>query len=101
MKIIRYVDGNQNIKYAALQADEKALEISGDIFGKYSVTDKVAQVVKLLAPVVPSSLLCIGLNYRRHAEECKSPYPKYPVLFMKSPSNLQNPGDPIELPRHL
>jgi 2-keto-4-pentenoate hydratase/2-oxohepta-3-ene-1,7-dioic acid hydratase in catechol pathway len=101
MRIIRYLDQIQNIKYAALQADEKSFEISGDIFGKYSVTDKIAQVTKLLAPVVPSCLLCIGLNYRRHAEECGSPFPKYPVLFMKSPTNLQNPGDPIELPRHL
>jgi 2-keto-4-pentenoate hydratase/2-oxohepta-3-ene-1,7-dioic acid hydratase in catechol pathway len=101
MRIIRYRDPSQNVKYAALQADETALEISGDIYGKYSVTNKTAQVSKLLAPVVPVSILCIGLNYRRHAEECGAPYPKYPILFLKAPATLQNPGDPIVLPRHL
>jgi 2-keto-4-pentenoate hydratase/2-oxohepta-3-ene-1,7-dioic acid hydratase in catechol pathway len=54
-----------------------------------------------LAPVAPSSLLCIGLNYRHHAQESKAPIPEYPVLFMKIPSVVQNPGDPIILPRHL
>lgn len=101
MKIIRYLDPAQNVKYAALQADGSSLEISGDIFGSYSVTNTKAQVAKLLAPVAPSVVLCIGLNYRRHAEECKAEMPKYPVLFMKSPANVQNPGDPIELPRRL
>ena len=56
---------------------------------------------KLLAPVVPTAILCIGLNYRRHAAEGNAPIPKWPVLFMKSPGAVQNPGDPIVLPRHL
>ena len=42
MKIIRYLDSNQQVKYASLQADDTALEISGDIFGKFAVTDKPA-----------------------------------------------------------
>jgi len=58
-------------------------------------------VQKLLAPVAPVALFCIGLNYRRHAEEGKAPIPAYPVLFMKNPAAVQNPGDPIVLPRHL
>ena len=101
MRIIRYLDSSHNVKYASLQADEKALEISGDIFGKFSVTGKPAEVAKLLAPVAPSSLLCIGLNYRHHAQECKATIPEFPVLFMKATTALQNPGDPILLPRHL
>ena len=70
MKIIRYLDSRHNIKYASLQSDQKALEISGDIFGKFSATNKPADVAKLLAPVAPSNLLCIGMNYRHHAQEC-------------------------------
>ena len=46
-------------------------------------------------------ILCIGLNYRRHAEETNAPIPEFPVLFMKGPNTLQNPGDPILLPTHL
>jgi 2-keto-4-pentenoate hydratase/2-oxohepta-3-ene-1,7-dioic acid hydratase in catechol pathway len=102
MKIIRYLDSSDHqVKYAALQADSAALEISGEIFGDFSVGRTPAAVGKLLAPVAPPIFLCIGLNYRHHAEESKLPIPEFPVLFMKSPAAVQNPGDPIVLPRHL
>jgi 2-keto-4-pentenoate hydratase/2-oxohepta-3-ene-1,7-dioic acid hydratase in catechol pathway len=101
MKIVRFLDSNQQVKYGSLQADGTALEIVGDIFGKFSVGDKSTKVGKLLAPVEPAVFLCIGLNYRRHAEECKATLPQFPVLFMKTAAAVQNPGDPIVLPRHL
>ena len=101
MKIIRCLDVNKNLKYAALQPDGSALEIAGDIYGEYSVTNKATKVAKLLAPVVPACFLCIGLNYRRHAIECNLPLPEYPVLFIKTAAAVQNPGDPIILPRKL
>jgi 2-keto-4-pentenoate hydratase/2-oxohepta-3-ene-1,7-dioic acid hydratase in catechol pathway len=101
MKILRYLDPNQQVKYAAEQADGTRREITGDLFGKVQVTNRPADVRKLLAPVVPTNILCIGLNYRRHAEEGKAAIPEFPVLFFKSTSALQHPGDPIQIPRHL
>lgn len=101
MRIIRYLDATNTIRYASQQPDGSAKLIAGDIFGNYSVTEQQADVSKLLAPVAPISFLCIGLNYRHHAEESKAPIPEFPVLFMKSPGAVQNPGDPILLPRHL
>jgi 2-keto-4-pentenoate hydratase/2-oxohepta-3-ene-1,7-dioic acid hydratase in catechol pathway len=101
MQIIRYLDPNGQEKYASLQVDGTAREISGDIFGDFSVTGEVAAVTKRLAPIVPTNLLCIGLNYRHHAEESKAKIPEFPVVFMKATSASQNPGDPILLPRHL
>jgi 2-keto-4-pentenoate hydratase/2-oxohepta-3-ene-1,7-dioic acid hydratase in catechol pathway len=101
MKIIRYQDSDHRVGYAALQEDGSALQISGDIFGEHSVTQKPAAVAKLLAPVQPSNILCVGLNYRQHAVESKAPIPEFPVLFMKLASAVQNPGDPIVLPRQL
>ena len=101
MKIIRYLDSNHDVKYGSLKNDETVWEISGDVFGTFSVSEIPADVKKLLAPVAPTSLLCIGLNYRHHAEESNLPIPEFPVLFMKIPSAVQNPGDPIILPRHL
>lgn len=101
MKIIRYEDGKGQTKFAAQQPDGTAREIAGDIFGRCEVTDRAADVRKLLAPIVPVGILCIGLNYRRHAVEGGSPIPKWPVLFMKTVGSVQNPGDPILLPRHL
>ena len=101
MKIIRYQDSQGSIHYGAQQPDGSARQIIGDIFGAYEATNVPADMQKLLAPVAPLAFFCIGLNYRRHAEEGKAPIPAYPVLFMKNPAAVQNPGDPIVLPRHL
>ncbi|MCP4172590.1 MAG: DUF2437 domain-containing protein, partial [Fuerstiella sp.] len=95
MKIIRYNDSENNIRYAVPQEDGTALEIEGCIFGEHSATDRVADVQKLLAPVAPPTIYCIGLNYIFHAEEGGLPKPEWPILFMKSPTTLQHPGDPI------
>jgi 2-keto-4-pentenoate hydratase/2-oxohepta-3-ene-1,7-dioic acid hydratase in catechol pathway len=54
--------------------------------------------VTLLAPVVPPKLLCIGLNYRLHAEETGAAIPSEPVLFCKLPNSYTGPGDAIVLP---
>jgi 2-keto-4-pentenoate hydratase/2-oxohepta-3-ene-1,7-dioic acid hydratase in catechol pathway len=101
MKIIRFQDASGNIAHAAEQPDGSALVIEGDIFGSHRVTDRKADVAKLLAPIEPRVVLCIGLNYRHHAAESGAAVPEFPVLFMKSPGCLQNPGDPILLPTKL
>jgi 2-keto-4-pentenoate hydratase/2-oxohepta-3-ene-1,7-dioic acid hydratase in catechol pathway len=101
MKIIRYQDRRGNISHGALQADGSALRLTGNIFDSPNVAKEKADVVKLLAPLEPAAILCIGLNYRRHAAEGNAKVPKFPVLFLKNPAALQNPGDPILLPRHL
>jgi 2-keto-4-pentenoate hydratase/2-oxohepta-3-ene-1,7-dioic acid hydratase in catechol pathway len=101
MRIIRYQDNKQQVHYAAQQPDGSARRIEGDIYGRYQVTDQAADVKKLLAPVVPAGILCIGLNYRRHAAEGNAAIPEWPVLFMKITTAVQNPGDPIVLPRKL
>lgn len=100
MKIIRYLTDSNEIRYG-VQDESGVREIDGDLFGDFSVTERRAKVLKLLAPIVPASILCIGLNYRRHAEETGAKIPEYPVLFMKNIASLQNPEDPIELPRFL
>jgi 2-keto-4-pentenoate hydratase/2-oxohepta-3-ene-1,7-dioic acid hydratase in catechol pathway len=54
--------------------------------------------VRLLAPVAPSKIVCVGRNYREHAAELGNPMPEEPLLFMKAPSALVAGGDFIELP---
>jgi 2-keto-4-pentenoate hydratase/2-oxohepta-3-ene-1,7-dioic acid hydratase in catechol pathway len=100
MRIIRHL-GPTGPAYAALQPDGTAREIAGDILGEFHATDRIVRPGKLLAPVVPANLLAIGLNYRKHAEEGGRGAPEKPVLFLKATSAVQNPGDPIEIPRHL
>jgi 2-keto-4-pentenoate hydratase/2-oxohepta-3-ene-1,7-dioic acid hydratase in catechol pathway len=101
MRIIRYLDQNQQIRYGVLQSDGSALEIDGDIYDSPKASSRIANVAKLLAPIVPSSILCIGLNYRKHAAEGNLPVPQYPVLFVKGNNTLQNPDDPIVIPTKL
>jgi len=101
MKIIRHTDSSGRIAHAALQPDGSAFSIEGDIFGDFRVTDRPAEVVKTLTPLQPFAIVCIGLNYKFHAEETKAAIPQHPVVFMKLPNVIQHPGDPILLPTHL
>ncbi len=54
--------------------------------------------VRLLAPVIPSKIIAVGLNYSDHAEEFKTSLPKEPVIFLKPPSTVIGPGDTIYFP---
>lgn len=53
---------------------------------------------RILNPTTPTKIVCVGLNYRDHAEERKKPIPAEPLLFLKPPSALLAPGEPIVLP---
>src|SRR5687768_3658389 len=54
--------------------------------------------VKLLAPVRPSKIICVGRNYREHAAELGNKMPDEPLLFLKAPSAVIASGEQIELP---
>jgi 2-keto-4-pentenoate hydratase/2-oxohepta-3-ene-1,7-dioic acid hydratase in catechol pathway len=101
MKIIRYQNSSGQVFYGAEQPSGETFRIEGGIFSEYHVTQEPAQIAKLLAPVAPAAMLCIGLNYRRHAAESNAPAPQFPVLFVKGANALQNPGDPILIPTRL
>jgi 2-keto-4-pentenoate hydratase/2-oxohepta-3-ene-1,7-dioic acid hydratase in catechol pathway len=98
MKIIRFTSGDR--VYLGQPIDEfTAYRIDGAIPNELRVTDQVVPVDKLLAPVVPADILCIGLNYREHAAESNSNVPQNPMLFIKAGNTLNNPGDAIPIPR--
>ena len=78
MKIIRYQDKEGAIGCAAQQADGSALKLIGNIYDSPKVTTDHVSVTKLLAPIQPSSIICIGLNYRKHAEETGAKFPEFP-----------------------
>ncbi|MBD8207863.1 MULTISPECIES: fumarylacetoacetate hydrolase family protein [unclassified Microbacterium] len=59
-----------------------------------------ADDARVAAPVArPGKIVCIGLNYRDHAEETGAAIPTEPVVFMKDPSTLGGPFDPVRIPR--
>ena len=101
MKWIRYQDDANTIRYAEQTEEGVLLRLDGHPFTEFTPTDEVAQVKKLLAPVDPRDIFCIGLNYRKHAAEGGLPIPEWPVLFMKNTGTIQNPNDPIILPQKL
>lgn len=100
MKWIRYQDQKEEIHYGMLH-ETGAWRIEGTPWGTWNVLDEPAEITRLLAPIEPTVILCVGLNYRRHAAETHSEIPQYPVLFMKNLNAVQNPDAPIYLPRHL
>ena len=101
MRLVRFLDSVNQIHYGVEQPNDMALRIQGDILGNYTVTHQTVAIAKRLAPIEPRAIFCIGLNYRKHAEETNAKIPEFPVLFMKNLASLQNPGDPILLPTHL
>jgi 2-keto-4-pentenoate hydratase/2-oxohepta-3-ene-1,7-dioic acid hydratase in catechol pathway len=59
------------------------------------------QGLQLLAPVIPTKIVCVGKNYRDHAAEMGGEVPDEPLLFLKPSSSVIGPGDPIRLPVDL
>jgi 2-keto-4-pentenoate hydratase/2-oxohepta-3-ene-1,7-dioic acid hydratase in catechol pathway len=100
MKITRFLShGREHL--GRLHDDGCTTLLAGELLGSLHDTGTVVRVEKLLAPIDPRDILCIGLNYRRHAAETGAPPPAHPVLFLKNSGAVQNPGDPIVLPRAL
>ena len=97
MKLIRHLTA-AGPAYAALQADGSARAIESLPSGAQRVTEQVVTPGRLLAPVAPSCLIGIGLNYAQHAAEGGKPPPERPMWFMKLPGSVQHPGEPIRLP---
>jgi 2-keto-4-pentenoate hydratase/2-oxohepta-3-ene-1,7-dioic acid hydratase in catechol pathway len=55
--------------------------------------------VELLSPVTPSKIVCVGRNYAEHAKELSNAVPTEPLLFLKAPSSIVGPGEPIVVPK--
>ncbi len=99
MRIVRFQADGAAPQYGWL-LDDKVGEIQGDPFGQYrrKDADQPLTQVKLLAPCVPSKIVCVGRNYVEHAKELGHEVPKIPLIFLKPPSSILNPGEPIILP---
>jgi 2-keto-4-pentenoate hydratase/2-oxohepta-3-ene-1,7-dioic acid hydratase in catechol pathway len=101
MKIIRYIDRAGVTGFGLQDPDGTCFAIDGDIFGRFQASNRRVEVAKLLAPVAPAQIIGIGLNYRKHAEETGAKLPEFPIVFFKNRLAVQNPGDPIQIPRKL
>lgn len=99
MKIIRFVS-NQQVYTGEYISDDEAQLLDQPQPGHFHPTGKKLKIDKLLSPIVPTDLLCVGLNYHGHAREMNMTIPQHPLLFIKSSNALNNPGDPIFIPHN-
>ncbi len=99
MRITRYRSMDGAIRWGAEQMDGTAAPLVGGLFESLSVASTHEPMVQRLAPLEPRAIFGIGLNYRAHAEETGRPAPERPVIFMKNPAAVQDPGAPICIPK--
>jgi 2-keto-4-pentenoate hydratase/2-oxohepta-3-ene-1,7-dioic acid hydratase in catechol pathway len=87
------------ISFGVIENDEVA-EIDGPPIGELRFTGKRAPLAdcRLLAPVIPSKVIAIGLNYRDHAEEMGQALPEEPLMFMKPGTSVVGPDDVVRKP---
>jgi 2-keto-4-pentenoate hydratase/2-oxohepta-3-ene-1,7-dioic acid hydratase in catechol pathway len=73
--------------------------VDGDIFGSWKDVPSIsASAQRFLAPIAPSKIVAIGRNYKDHAAELGNPLPAEPMIFLKPPSAIVGPGEPIVIP---
>jgi 2-keto-4-pentenoate hydratase/2-oxohepta-3-ene-1,7-dioic acid hydratase in catechol pathway len=86
---------------AGIINDHIISEIHGELWGAREPTGRTWPLdrVQLLPPSVPSKIICVGRNYLDHAKELNSEVPRQPLIFMKPPSSVIAPDEPIIMPR--
>ncbi len=99
MKIARVRTANGATTHVVIEG-QTAQPIQGDIFGSWKRSGKPIPLAeaKLLAPLLPANILCLGRNYKEHAAEGNAELPTQPLLFLKATSCVNDPDAPIVLP---
>ena len=100
MRILRFHTPSEPEPRWGWLAGDKVRSLEGSPFTEFrrGAATLPLQQVRLLAPVVPGKIVCVGRNYAAHAAEHGSEVPELPLLFMKPPSSVIPPGEAIQLP---
>ena len=86
--------------FYAVERNGVLSEIDGDVFGTWRPGAPIAgglDTFKVLAPVVPSKIVAVGLNYRDHAAEQGKPAPDRPMLFAKARTSVAGPAEALRI----
>jgi 2-keto-4-pentenoate hydratase/2-oxohepta-3-ene-1,7-dioic acid hydratase in catechol pathway len=99
VKIARFATAQGTVRCGIVREGTIEL-VAGDALGPRTRTGETMALadVKLLAPVAPPNILCIGRNYADHATELGNDLPKAPLLFMKATTALNDPDGDVVLP---
>ena len=100
MRFVRFQQKDELPRFGWLH-ENKIGEIEGDLFGAYKrlKAEIPLKDVRLLAPSTPGKIVCVGRNYVEHAKELGNEVPKMPLIFLKPPSSILDPGGTILLPQ--
>jgi 2-keto-4-pentenoate hydratase/2-oxohepta-3-ene-1,7-dioic acid hydratase in catechol pathway len=99
MRLVRFRFG-ERIATGAVEAGSDGVRVlRGTFFDDPLPTGEEVPLddVRLLAPVLPSKVVCVGKNYAAHAAEFDSDVPEEPLIFLKPSTSVSGPGDPIPL----
>ncbi len=99
MRLVRFRFGDRIATGAVDVGSDDVRILQGTFFEDPLPTGEVVPLddVRLLAPVLPSKLVCVGKNYAAHAAEFGMEVPEEPLLFLKPSTAVIGPGDPIQL----
>ena len=98
MKRFFRIDYHGNPRHAVEENGTWRL-VEADIFGRHEAGDTLpSNGHRILAPIEPSKIVAVGLNYRDHAAEQNRPLPAEPMIFIKPSTAVIGPGDPIVIP---
>jgi 2-keto-4-pentenoate hydratase/2-oxohepta-3-ene-1,7-dioic acid hydratase in catechol pathway len=99
MKLIRFQIDNRTPRYGWVHEDSVGV-IDGNPFAEFRRREADLQLrdARLLPPVIPGKIVCIGRNYAAHAAEHEVDVPEMPLLFLKPPSSVIGPEAPIVIP---
>jgi 2-keto-4-pentenoate hydratase/2-oxohepta-3-ene-1,7-dioic acid hydratase in catechol pathway len=89
------------MSFGVLDGDGQVAQIEGHPFGQISFTGQrfAAADVRLLSPILPSKVVCVGKNYADHVQEMNTgEAPKEPLVFLKPSTSVIGPGDAIRIP---
>ncbi|HEY8187387.1 MAG TPA: fumarylacetoacetate hydrolase family protein [Pyrinomonadaceae bacterium] len=103
MRICRFTTSEVSLPRTGILEDQSVLPLADDETIESFPSPRTAKAIaisetKLLAPVMPSKIVCVGRNYREHAAELGNKMPDEPLLFLKAPSSVIGSGDCIVLP---
>ena len=99
MRIIRFLDKDNSPRFGWVAGNDVGVIVGTPYEGfRRSVTQIKLKDIKLLPPVAPSKIICVGRNYAAHVEELNNTVPEVPLLFLKPPSTIIGPGETIILP---
>jgi 2-keto-4-pentenoate hydratase/2-oxohepta-3-ene-1,7-dioic acid hydratase in catechol pathway len=100
VRIVRFASPS-GMSFGVLDGDGQVAQIEGHPFGTISFTgQRFAQAdVRLLSPILPSKVVCVGKNYAEHVREMATgDAPEQPLLFLKPSTTVIGPGDAIRIP---